>query len=815
MNLRTFYDRVVLEYPRSVLAAVLLAVLVLGSFATRVEIDASSETLVLQGDKDLAFSREVNRRYHNPDFLFIAYTPAKGLLSPEALAVLKGLEEELTALPGIASVTSIYNAPLLGFFPGSLAQQIKEIPTLEKNPELDRERVKKVLLESPIYRDNLVSPDFKTTGLLVNLEEDKEYFRLLNRRDALLAMDKPEELAEAEAAFKAYRDRAREANHQTIQKIRAVMDGYRDGDVLFLGGVNMIVDDMITFVKSDLATYGVSVFLLLVAVMWIIFRQLRFILLPIAVMALSVAASTGFLGLFGWELTVVSSNFVSLQLIVTLSLVIHLVVRYRELLRTLPDASHREVVLEAAVSMFKPCFYVIATTVVGFSSLVVSNILPVMNLGWMMSAGVSLSLVVTFLVVPAALVLLPRVEPYTRFESKFRLIKAMGRAVLNHGNWILAAAVLTALFSASGASRLIVENSFIDYFQDDTEIYRGMEVIDKHLGGTTPLDVIIDFPPEKKEETAGEDFGGFEGFEEEFAATENDARYWFTQGKMETIEKVHETLESVHGIGKVLSFATALRVGRQLKEGQELDAIELALLYDSLPGEYKSILITPYLDLEANQARFTMRIVDSLDDLRRDALLKSIRKEIHEKAGVQEENIRLAGMMVMYNNMHQSLFDSQIKTLGAVIAALTLMFLALFRSAKVALIAITADVIAVGVVFGFMGWAGIPLDMMTITIAAISLGIAVDDAIHYLHRIKQEVAIDGDYRAAATRSHATIGYAMYYTTLAIVIGFSVLVLSNFTPTIYFGLLTVVAMAVALMANLLLLPKLVLMLRPFK
>ncbi|MDX1295130.1 MAG: MMPL family transporter [Sulfurimonadaceae bacterium] len=822
--LSSFYDRVVLNYPRLTLILVFLTVVILGTQAIKVEIDASSETLLLKEDKDLAFTREVNKRYFNPDFLVITYQPEKELLDDATLDDIDLMSDELEALEMIDSVVSLLNVPLLQSPPKPLADLIADIPSL-KTPGIDRELVRKELLNSPIYSNNLVSPDFKTTAVLVYFKDDPRYFELLHRRNDLLTKEDAEglskeerkELKEVRKAFKAHRDVMRERNHQTIIEVREVMSRYNDRADLFLGGVNMIADDMVTYVKSDLSTYGIAVLLLLVVILYIVFRQKRYILLPVLIAILSVIATTGVLGLFGWEVTVISSNFISLQLIVTMSLAIHLSVRYRELVRLNPDAEHRDVIRDATVSMFKPCLYVILTTVAGFSSLVASNILPVMNLGWMMSAGISISLFITFLVFPAVMMLTRKEVPYRGFERHFELTKKLGHIAEKYPRTIIITSVALAIFSISGASKLIVENSFINYFNSDTEIYKGMEVIDTSLGGTTPLDVIIDFP---KDETAAEapkeEFGDgeFDDFEAEFAEDADAAQYWFTAEKMRTIEAIHDYLDGLPETGKTLSFATMLKSGRIINEGDDLDNLELALIYNELPDQFRSIILDPYLDVENDQVRFSVRIVDSQEDLRRDELLKRIQRELHEKVGIPEENIRLAGMMLLYNNMLQSLFNSQIVTLGLVVMILGFMFFILFRSLKVAFIAMIADVIAVGVVFGFMGWAGIPLDMMTITIAAISLGIAVDDAIHYLHRFKIEVAKDGNYIHAMHHSHGSIGYAMYYTTMAIIVGFSVLVLSNFTPTIYFGMLTVLAMFMALIANLLLLPRLIIWIKPF-
>jgi predicted RND superfamily exporter protein len=734
---------------------------------------------------------------------------------------------ELEQIAQVDSVVSILDVPLLQSPPRPLADLLSDIPTL-RQPGIDRNLVRAELLSSPTYSNNLVSPDFGTTAILILFEDDPYYFELIYARNALLNKEENGTITSEERAtlqtvtadLKAHRKVVREADHQTIAEIREVMEQYRNDADLFLGGVSMIADDMITYVKSDLITYGSAVLILLIVILYIVFRQKRYILLPVLVSLLSVLATTGVFGLSCWEITVVYSNFITLQLIVTMSLVIHLSVRYRELMQKEPDAEHRDIILQTSLSMFKPCLFVIITTVAGFSSLVVSNILPVINLGWMMATGISISLIITFLIFPSVMMLIPKEPPYLGFERKFQVTKKLGFFAERYSKTIYTATAVLLLFSLSGASKLIVENSFIDYFSSETEINQGMQIVDTELGGTTPLDIIIEFPKTDIATTeitvsTSDDFDfDFDDFEAEFTAEENAPQYWFTSEKMATIEAIHDYLDGLDETGKVLSFATMLKSGRIINDGEELDNLELALLYNELTDVFRSILLDPYLDIENDQVRFNARIIDSREDLRRDELLKRIIGELPEITGVAPENIRLAGMMLLYNNMLQSLFDSQIQTLAMLALILAAMFFVLFRSIKIAFIAMIVNVVAVGVVFGFMGWARIPLDMMTITIAAISLGIAVDDTIHYLHRFEVEIARDGDYVAAMHRSHGSIGFAMYYTTMVIIIGFSVLMLSNFIPTIYFGLLTVLAMLMALVADLLLLPRLILWVRPF-
>ena len=819
--LYNFYSNL-LKYPKSILTAVVLSVLILASFTFKVEIDASPETLLLQDDKDLAFSREIYKRYKTQDFLVVTYSPKTDLLSKTTLDEITLISKKLEALENVKSITSILNVPLLKDPSKSVKEMLNNIPTLQTKG-INKALAKDEFLTSAFYNNHLVSKDFKTTAILVNLNENSKYYKLLQKRNDLLKKeiktklndDEKLELIIAQSDFKIYHEQIREENHKTILDIRKIIKELDTTSELFLGGISMIVDDMVSFVRSDLQTYGVMVILLLISVVWIIFRSLRFVFLSVSILSLSVLAMTGFLGFFGWKVTVVSSNYISLQMIITMSLVVHLSVRYRELLKLNPDDTHEKIIIDTVSSMFKPCFYVIATSIAGFTSLVASNILPVINLGLMMSIGIFTSLVITFIVFPLGMVLFKKEDISKKVESSFNLTEILAKWTEHHKKTIFATSLIIMLFSISGANLLIVENSFIDYFKKDTEIYKGMRIVDNKLGGTTPLDIIINFPEEKASVEVGEEIDEFDEFEDEFLEKNQEDQYWFTSEKMKQIEQVHDYLDSLASVGKVLSFATTIKVGRDINNGESLDNLELALLYNELPKEYKDILLSPYLSIEDNQVRFSVRIIDSMPDLRRNELLKQIKKEIHEKVGIPSENIRLANVMVMYNNMLQSLFKSQVMTLGIVLVVLFIMFLLFFKSVKIAFIATIANIIPVGVIFGFMGWVGIPLDMMTITIAAISLGIAVDDTIHYLHRFKIEMKKDGDYILAMHRSHESVGNAMYYTTVVIVIGFSVLMFSNFYPTIYFGLLTALAMLMAIIADLLLLPRLIIWIKPFK
>jgi len=817
-----FFDNFIIKHPIKILITLFLGVIILAFYATKLQIDASSETLLLDDDKDLKFFREVHQRYHSPDFLVVTFKPNQDLLSKDSLETIKNISGEFEKLKRVSSVTSILNVPLLESPVQDLTKLVNGVRTLE-NSKVDKTLVKKEFLNSELYKNSLVSKDFKTTSILVNLKDDKKYFEILYKRNDLLAKKREgvatsEELNKLDKVskeFKEYRDGIRKADHENIISVRKIIEKYQDKGELFLGGVTMIADDIIGFVKNDLVIYGTTLIAILILVLWIIFRQIIWIILPLVICTLSVVSTTGALGLFGWEVTVISSNFISLQLIITISIVLHLIVRYRELTKDFKHASQYKLIINTILSKLNPSFFAIITTVAGFGSLVLSGIQPVKNLGWMMSTGILISLLIAFIVFPAILILMDRIDIKKGSEFKLKAMPYLSMIVEKKGRWIFLTSFVLVLFSLTGVSRLVVENSFINYFKKSTQIYKGMEVIDNQLGGTTPLDVILTFDGNKKEVKSSKVDDEFSDFEDEFSQNADDKKYWFTPDKMNAIIRVHDYLESIDQIGKVSSLATLLKVGKKLNKGKDLDGFTLALLYEKLPTRYKDLILSPYVSVEDNQVRITTRLIDSNPNLRRDELIKKINRELPAIIDNSTIQFRLSNLMILYNNLLQSLFDSQIKTLGFVVVILFVMFLILFRSFLIAFVGMLSNIVPISILFGIMGWLNIPLDIMTITIAAISIGIGVDDTIHYIHRFHEELKKDHNYINAMERSHETIGYAMVYTSVAIILGFSILVLSNLIPTIYFGLLTVTVMITVLAADLLLLPRLLIIFKPYK
>ncbi|MGD8786205.1 MAG: MMPL family transporter [Phycisphaerales bacterium] len=820
-----FFDRVVLGHPKTVIVCIIAAVIFFSIQAKNFRLDASAETLVLENDEDLHYARLISSRYGQNDFLVLTYTPKGELLSQQTLTSLAKLRDDLSSVKGVKSVLSILDVPLLESPPIPLKELTADLPTLE-SPTVDKNMAGTEFIESPLYRDLLVSSDLKTTALLVYLSGDETYGNLQQRRIELrqkknsgsITTEERTELKNVEELFRQQRDKYRRHRHQLIKTIRTIMDKYRRDAELFLGGVSMIADDMITFIKNDLKVFGLGVLLFLILMLFIIFRNKRWIFLPMLCCIVSAICMIGLLGWFGWEVTVISSNFISLQLIITLAIAIHLIVRYRELLVQNPQSPNRQLILDTILLKLKPCIYAVLTTIAGFGSLVLCDILPVINFGWMMIGGLIVSLIVTFLLFPTILTLIPKKIPTVNSRRHFSLTSTLAKFTESHGMLIIGISALTLLLGIIGISKLEVENSFIDYFHKDTEIHKGMKIIDRRLGGTTPLDVIIDFgdsdiPTETTEIAATESDDIFDEFDE-YDEAESDEKYWFNAEKMKRVKAVHDYLENLPEIGKVLSLATMLKITEKLNDNKPLDSLELALLYKETPDKFKTMLIKPYVSIEHNQVRFWTRVIDSDKNLRRNELLERIRQDLAGTLELESQNIHLTGLLVLYNNMLQSLFGSQIMTMGITVLLLTGMFLILFRSLKIALIAMFPNALAVAGVLGIMGWLDIPLDMMTITIAAISLGIAVDDTIHYIHRFKKEFQKDRRYLPTMHRCHGSIGHAMYYTSITIIIGFSILVLSNFIPSVYFGILIGLAMLIALLAALTLLPQLLIIVKPF-
>ncbi len=851
------YDRLVLGRPWLVLV---LTGLLVGGFATqldKIKLDASADSLMLQGDPSLEFYRQISTEYSSEEFLLITWQPHAALLSDESLQPLRRMADELRKLEGVSSVVTVWDVPLLESPPVTLSDisSPEPLPSLE-TPGIDRKLVLNELTTSPIYADLLASRDGSLTAVQINLKRDEFYYDLLASRDSLrikrdregLAANEQKELAEVEAAFKAHTAVALDAQGHMVEQVREIAARYKPYADLFVGGVPMIAADMVSFIARDLVVFGAAILGVMLLVLALIFRRVRWVVIPLVTCSATVIIMLGLLGALDWRMTVISSNFVAVLLIITLAIAIHLIVRYREIHAMEPDGDLHERVLRTVQLMAIPCIYTGITTIVAFVSLVVSGIQPVIDFGWMMTAGIALAMVLNFIIVPCMMLVWPAGRPHRHAGTDTPLTALFARFVDVHGRAILVVSGALAVLTLVGISRLQVENRFIDYFHKSTEIYQGMELLDSKLGGTIPLDIILapldmDEPlpglepahagsaapvaPDDPFAQDGEDFGAapapaagdewddeFDSDGDDFASSGESFQpsYWFSLGGMRELDAVHNYVDALPETGKVLSLSTVFSVVKNLL-GDDIGSVELAIVQKSLPPDVSGMMVDPYFSREREQARVTVRVKETSKDLRRDKFLKQLRTDLTEKLGIAPDRIQFTGMLVLYNNVLQSLFRSQILTIGAVFLAILLMFLALFRSLSLSLIALAPNMLAAGMVLGIMGLLGIPLDIMTITIAAIVVGIGVDDCIHYVHRFIKEFEVDKNYRAAMFRCHNSIGRAMYYTTVTVVIGFSMLTLSSFTPSIYFGLLTVMAMVAAVLGALLLLPLLIVLVKP--
>lgn len=793
-----------------VISLVLVLSVVFGYLSTKLSIDASAETLLLEHDPDLKAYRQIAKRYDSPGLLVVAFTPKDDLFSPKNLELIKNLSDELAKNDMVSSVISILNVPLLNSVKGGVTGILDHTPTLS-DKDINISKAKLEFAKSPIYSGNLISKDLKTTAIALNLKQDEKFNELLNERNLLSQKESNGTITQAEkekfkallAEFKAYRDELRKSDHKNLEAIKAAIAKFNANDELFLGGANMIADDMIGFIKSDLLVYGLSVLALLSFSLWLFFRQVRWIVLPMFICAVSAIFTTGIFGMFGWEVTVISSNYIALQLIITISTVIHLVVSYREFYARHPKYSQNQLIYLTLRDKFSPSFWAIFTTVIGFSSLMSADIKPVIMLGIMMSAGISVSLVLAFLLFGSVNVNLKKLAPVRTFENSFKFTKYCANLALNSRKIIYAVCVLVVCFGVYGISKIKVENSFIGYFKESTQIRQGMQVIDTKLGGTIPVDVIVKF---KESEPKQEKTDEKDDFESEFENDAKSAKYWFNSYHTRIAEKVHDYLKEQNFVGNVSSLATLIKAIKELNNGVSDDFL-LAAMYEKLPLEYKNILLSPYVSVENDELRFSLRIVDSDPKLRRNLFLKELREGLLELTKNDNVSIEVAGMMVLYNNMLQNLLSSQVDTFGLTVAILFVIFCFVFRSIKLATIAIVSNLIPLCTLFGVMGFFGIPLDVMSITIAAISIGIGVDDIIHYIHRFKEEL-LTKDVFESIKAAHASIGYAMYYTSFTIFLGFSVMITSNFIPTIYFGLLTDLVMVFMLLGALIILPSLI-------
>ncbi len=787
--LANFYQKNIIEKPRTIFALLLIILLLAFYYSKDFRLDASSETLLLENDPDLKYLNKINNRYGSKEFLVLTYSPVDEMISNTSIENLTKLKNELKNLNWVHSVITLLDIPLLNSTNESLIDRIQNFKTLSSK-NIDKEIGFNEILNSPVFRNFVISEDGKTSGIIIYLKQKK-----------------PEKEIKTDVELELFKDAIKKERHQNILEIRQIIKKYNQNSKIHLGGIPMIADDMMTFIKKDIVTFGLGVLLFIIITLWFVFRKLIWIIIPISSCFFSVIFMIGLLGFVGWKVTVISSNFIALMLILTMAMNIHISTRFLQMVKQFPKKEKIEILILTTKKMIWPILYTVITTICAFMSLIFSEIKPIIDFGWMMTFGLIVSLLVTFTLLPTLLSFFENISTGQTKVKDSRITNYLGSKAINNKIHIFSLTIGVIIISILGISKLEVENSFINYFNKKTEIYQGMKLIDEKLGGTTPLEVILKFPSnEVEKETNNEDDWGDEEV--------NDEKYWFTKDKIDKIKNVHNYLDNLEAVGKVLSFSSIVEVATKLNNNKSLGTLEMGVLYSKIPDSIKKEIIDPYISIENSEARISLRIKDSLDGLRRNELINKINYDIENKLGIEKSEFKLAGVLILFNNLLQSLFKSQILTLGFVMIGIFIMFLILFKNIKISLIGVIPNFIAAFFILGIIGLANIPLDMMTITIAAITIGIAVDNSIHYIYRFKEELINLKDYNKTLKYCHSTVGVAILNTSITIVFGFSILVLSNFIPTIYFGIFTGIAMLLAMISVLTLLPSLLLVFKPF-
>ena len=805
-----------LERPKLILISLILIFSFSIYNAKNFQLDASADSLLLENDPDLNYLRSINERYSSEEFFVITYSPKKKI-NEESLKELRKFVDEINNIKWVSKSISVLNAPLFESSDLPLIEKIKNIQYIV-TPGIEINRALNELKNSPVYKKLIINEDATTFGIVVYIKDNKEYLSALKTNKIFLDKQQNSKLSEKDLKeFESQNkilEKLKKEHNKNLEfyniEIRSHISKYKNIADINLSGIPMIADDLITFVKKDITVFGSGVFIFIIITLWFIFRDIRWVVFPLLSCFLSIAIMVGMLGYLNWKVTVISSNFISLMLILTMEINIHYVERYKQLQAEFPKKKENYLAYLTTTKIFTPILYAVLTTALAFLSLIFCDIKPVIDFGWMMTLGLFISLFVSMILLPYLIIKFkPKATPI--HESKeSKLAEIFSSIALNQRFLVLAFSSIILILSIYGLTKLKVENSFINYFDKKTEIYQGMKLIDEKLGGTTPLEIILKFKDsDSKSNKSDDDF--FQGSD----SNEYKDSYWFTNFRVNNIVNVHQYLETLPEIGKVLSFYSVLQLGEKINDNKKLGPLEMAILYSKLPDDIKKSIVTPYVSIENNEARISLRIIDSNPNLNRKELLIKIQKDLEEKLNLNKDEFKITGILVIFNNLLQSLFDSQIKTLGITFAGIFILLLILFKSLSWSIVAAIPNFTAALFILGSLGLFNIPLDMMTITIASISVGIAIDNSIHYIYRFREEFKINKNYKKTIEICHKSVGKAIVNASLTIVFGFSILIFSNFIPSIYFGIFTGLAMLTAMTLVLTLMPQLIAIIKPFK
>ena len=804
-----------------ILFIVFVVTVISGFGLTNFKLDASSDALVLENDESLKAYREAEDEFGDSSFLIITYEPNQELFSDYSINRIANLENDLKNIDGVDSVLSLLDAPIF-FQPKvgltQVADNLKDLTFEDINLELAKDEI----TNNPIYKELIISNDGSVTAMQVVLRGNDEYDLLIKERYELLDILSSKEplsndvkvnlqkrLIEINKRVSTLNNQESDFNKQLISKIRNVISKYKDEATIYLGGPSMIATDMMQYIESDLVIFGSAVALIFALMLFIFFGSLWFVLLPLMNAFLATFITAGFLGYMDWKISVVSSNFIALLLILTISLTVHLLVKINELNK---QTNFKDAIIQGYDQMFAPCFFAALTTAVAFLSLTFGDLKPVIEFGKMMAFGISIAFMLTFTFLPCALYFIKQSNTKD-YLSLHRVTQTLLNFSQNNRQFISLSFITLFSILCFGISKLEVENRFIDYFDEETEIYKGMYEIDSKLGGTATLDIIISQPDDSFESIEIQDeFFEDDLFEDE---TSEAAGYWWNIYSLNELEKIHDYLDSIPEIGKVLSVASGVKLARQINDGEDLNDLELALLRSVLPEDIRESLLYSYINKDDSVVRISTRVNESASNLNRNDLLNMIDNKLQTEFNLDPSQYEMTGLAVLYNNMLQSLFKSQIGSLLIVFAVISLMLFLIFKSIKIMIIGLIPNIFVASSVMGLLGLLNIPLDIMTITVAAISVGMAVDNTIHYIYRYKKELKVTNSAQNALKNAHATTGRAIFYTASTIAAGFCILSLSNFFPTILFGLFTSIAMILAFVSSLTLLPNLLVKYKVFQ
>ena len=726
-------------------AIILLAIFCSSLGINNFRFDASSETLILDNDVDYQIYEQTNDDFGSSDFLILAIQSSNEIFTLDNLQNLQNLRDKIQVIEGVDSVVSVFDAPILEQPKLSLIKSASNDKYLLED-ELNLPLAKQELIDSPIFSELVISKDGKTLAFQINLDGKDNY-------------------------------------DQTVIDIRSEIQTFKNFNIN-LAGPSMIVFDTINFIKNDVITFGTITILVFFIFLYLIFRDFWPVTIILLNALIVMFISIGVMGLMDWPISIVSSNFLALLLITSIAISIHILAKVQT------DVDKNISTSKSLSDIFMPCLFTALTTIVGFASLILSDIKPVIDFGKMMSVGVLLNLLSSFVFIPLALEL-KNIKSITH--------KNIADFVYNNGYvqskgfikkaWIPFLLIFIPLIIYL-PTNLKVENKFIDYFNKETEIYKGMETIDKNLGGTTPFDIILSLP-EAIEEVDEEDLF--------FSENSETAKYWWKKDNMDKLQKVQNEVSKIDELGKVLSIANGIELAQNLNNNQPLGDLELAFVRNSLlDSERAQKVLETFIDETEKSTKIFARTIDSSPNLNRNELINSIDKILQKNFEGTEIDYQITGLGVLYNNLLQSLFSSQIKTLSFVLVSIFLMVSFLFRSLLVGFSVMFIPSISVGVVMSSMSILNIPLDIMTITIASICVGMSVDYAIHFAWRYLKE----NDEK----KTLLSAGRAILITGSTIIMGFLVFLFSNFNPTILFGVFSGIAIFFAMFLSIYLLPR---------